>query len=122
MKASLSLIVLLVAAGTHIPAAEAGHTKVNPRDGLVYVWIAPGKYIMGCSIGDDHCFSWEKPTREVVIEKGLWIGQTEVTQMAYRRVMGTNPSRYRGERLPVDQISWYDGRRYCQAVSMRLPT
>lgn len=50
------------------------------------------------------------------------MGQTEVTQEAYRRVMCTNPSRYRGARQPVDQISWYDARKYCVAVGMRLPT
>jgi formylglycine-generating enzyme required for sulfatase activity len=78
--------------------------------------------MMGCSIGDGACFPWENPRREVVINKGFWVGQTEVTQAAYRRVMGTNPSRYKGERLPVDQISWYNARDYCQAVGMRLPT
>jgi formylglycine-generating enzyme required for sulfatase activity len=56
---------------------------------------------------------------QVDIRKGFWIGQTEVTQEAYRRMTGTNPSRYGGERLPVDQISWYDASDYCTAASSR---
>jgi hypothetical protein len=27
-------------------------TEVNPKDGLTYVWIPPGKFMMGCSPGD----------------------------------------------------------------------
>lgn len=76
---------------------------------------------MGCSPGDSNCFAWEYPTRPVVVTKGFWIGQTEVTQQAYERVIGTNPSRYRGPNRPVDQASWYDARRYCEAAGMRLP-
>jgi formylglycine-generating enzyme required for sulfatase activity len=94
---------------------------VNQKDGLVYVWISPGNYVMGCSPGDAACFGWEKPPRPVVIGKGFWIGQTEVTQQAYLHVTGENPSRYRGPRLPVDQVSWYDAEQYCRAVGMRLP-
>jgi formylglycine-generating enzyme len=97
-------------------------SKINPKDGLAYVWIAPGKFQMGCSAGDRDCFAWEKPRRPVTIEKGFWIGQTEVTQQAYLHVTGKNPSRYRGARRPVDQVSWFDARHYCQAVGMRLPT
>lgn len=121
--AHLSCQVLLVATGISVSDASAGPAvKVNPKEGLEYVWIAPGKYAMGCSPGDADCFDWEKPARPVVIQKGFWIGQAEVTQKAYVRVTGTNPSRYRGALLPVDQVSWYDARRYCQAVGMRLPT
>jgi sulfatase modifying factor 1 len=111
---------VLLALGTCLLAAEES-TKVNPKDGLLYIRIAAGKYVMGCSAEDDACFSWERPAREIVIPKSFWIGRTEVTQKAYRRVTGTNPSRYRGEQLPVDQISWYDARKYCQAIGMRLP-
>jgi len=96
--------------------------RVSTKGGLLYVWIAPGRFVMGCSPGDDSCFEWEKPARAIIVHKGFWIGQTEVTQESYQRVMGSNPSRYKGARRPVDQVSWYNARKYCQTVGMRLPT
>jgi formylglycine-generating enzyme required for sulfatase activity len=50
------------------------------------------------------------------------MGETEVTQESYRRVMGKNPSRFKGPKLPVEQVTWNDARRYCRTVDMRLPT
>jgi hypothetical protein len=58
---------------------RAGATKVNPKDGLTYVWIPPGRFTMGCSPDDDKCDSDEKPARAVTIWIGFWIGQTLVT-------------------------------------------
>jgi formylglycine-generating enzyme required for sulfatase activity len=97
-------------------------TKVNPKDGLTYVWIPPGTFMMGCSPSDTECEDYERPAHSVVLTKGFWIGETEVTQSAYQRAMGSNPSVYRGERLPVESITWNDAQNYCQAVTMRLPT
>jgi formylglycine-generating enzyme required for sulfatase activity len=96
--------------------------KTNSRDGLVYVRIGPGTFTIGCSPGDSECFSWEDKPHLVTVGKGFWIGQTEVTQEAYERVMGTNPSMYRGARRPVDQIGWDDARKYCAEAGMRLPS
>jgi len=95
---------------------------VNPKDGLTYVWIPPGTFQMGCSAGDSECYEDEKPAHTVALTEGFWIGQTEVTQAAYQRVMGTNPSHFRGRPLPVEQVSWGDANSYCRAVGMRLPT
>jgi len=103
-------------------APAAGETKVNSKDGLTYVWIPPGTFQMGCSPGDSECSGNEKPAHKVTITKGFWMGQTEVTQAAYPRVMGMNPSHFRGERLPVDTVTWQDASTYCTAVGMRLPT
>jgi formylglycine-generating enzyme required for sulfatase activity len=105
------------------PATPALTTMVNPKDGLTYVWIPPGKFMMGCSPGDKLCDSDEVPQREVTIANGFWIGQTLVTQAAYRRVMGKNPSFHQGdEQLPVERVPWGDALRYCTAVGMRIPT
>jgi formylglycine-generating enzyme required for sulfatase activity len=97
-------------------------TRTNPKDGLTYVWIPPGTFTMGCSAGDGECNDSEKPAHQVTITRGFWIGQTPVTQEAYERVTGTNPSRFRGARLPGEGVTWEEARAYCEAVGMRLPT
>jgi formylglycine-generating enzyme required for sulfatase activity len=88
----------------------------------MYVWISPGSFMMGCSSGDSECLDGEKPTHQVTLTKGFWIGQTEVTQEAYQHVTGTNPSSFKGARLPVESVTWNDARAYCQSIGMRLPT
>jgi len=98
-----------------------GKTKVNPKDGLTYVWIEPGTFMMGCSQGDSECDD-EATAHRVTLSKGYWMGQTDVTQEAYQQVTGKNPSGFKGAKLPVEQVSWTDSQNYCHAVGMRLPT
>jgi formylglycine-generating enzyme required for sulfatase activity len=100
----------------------AGAKRINPKDSLTYVWIQPGTFTMGCSPGDNDCFPAEEPRHQVTITKGFWMGQTEVTQAAYERVIGSNPSGFKGTSLPVETINWDEARAYCVAVDMRLPT
>ena len=37
----------------------------------------------------------------------FWLGETEVTQAQWQAVMGSNPSRLRGNDLPVEKVSWH---------------
>ena len=97
-----------------------GTVKVNPKDGLKYVWIPPGTFTMGCSPGD-RCAADEMPHR-VTISNGFWLGQTEETQAAYERMTKTNPSHFRGENLPVEDVSWDEANSFCRALGGRLPT
>jgi formylglycine-generating enzyme required for sulfatase activity len=98
-------------------------TKVNPKDGLTYVEIPPGTFLMGCFSVDQECLPAEKPAHQVTITKGFWIGQTPVTQAAYQRVTRLgNPSSFKGPDLPVETVTWNEAQSYCQAVGMRLPT
>jgi formylglycine-generating enzyme required for sulfatase activity len=96
--------------------------RTNAKDGLNYVFIPAGEFMMGRSPGDNECQDDEKPARKVTITTGFRMGQTPVTQEAYERVMGKNPSHFKGAQLPVETVSWEDAQIYCQAVGMRLPT
>ncbi|MGH9612268.1 MAG: formylglycine-generating enzyme family protein [Bryobacteraceae bacterium] len=118
----LVLLVALSLVAYGVPASASKQVKVSRKDGQRYVFIPGGSYNMGCSPGDRECYLWEPPSHHVEIRKGFWIGETEVTQQAYRRLTGKDPSRYKGAQRPADQISWYDARAYCQAIGMRLPT
>ena len=104
----------------------------NPKDGLRYVWIPPGSFMMGCSPGDDECFDEEKPSHQVTISKGFWIGQTEVTAGAYKRFAAATVRQmppvpefnigWAYENMPMVNVSWNDARDYCAWAGGRLPT
>ena len=114
-----------------------GEVRVNPNDGLKYVWIPPGIFQMGCSPGDTECGSEEKPRHQVTITKGFWLGQTEVTVGAYKgftmatgQQMPPNNNLNGGplnagwgdEAMPIVNVSWDDAHEYCTWAGGRLPT
>jgi serine/threonine protein kinase len=111
-----------VPAPQQAPGQPAGTTRVNPKDGLKYVWIPSGTFTMGCSVGDTECRDNEKPAHEVTLTRGFWMGQTEVTLEAYQRAIGTTPRYFMGAKPAVGGVSWSAAQGYCQAVGMRLPT
>jgi formylglycine-generating enzyme required for sulfatase activity len=45
-----------------------------------------------------------------------------VTQQAYQRVTGQNPSNLKGANLPVENVNWDEAQAYCAAIGGRLPT
>ena len=109
--------------GTSPPGVQV-KTWLNPADGLMYAWIPPGTFIMGCSAQDSECSDDEKPTHQVDIAKGFWLGQTEVTVAAYRKFAAkTGQLRPDGDSdLPVSGVTWVDAKQYCAAMGGRLPT
>jgi len=115
-------IVMAMVAAVLFSANAVPHTRTNHKDGLIYVWIPPGTYWTGCLPGDAQCIGWERKRAEVRIDAGFWIGQTEVTQAAYKKVMNADPSFYHGANLPVDRVGWSDAIAYCSRLGMRLPT
>jgi formylglycine-generating enzyme required for sulfatase activity len=114
-----------------------GTVRMNPKDGLAYVWIPPGSFQMGCSPGDTECLDNEKPPHQVTISKGFWLGQSEVTVYAYKRFseatgrqMPPEPV-FGGRRLnlgwgydamPMANLIWDDAQAYCGWAGGRLPT
>ena len=59
----------------------------------------------------------EKPLHSVTIFRDFLMSIYEITQKEYEEVMGTNPSNFKGENLPVESVSWYDAVEYCNKLS-----
>ena len=55
------------------------------------------------------------PVHSVTLS-GYYIGETEVTQTMWQAVMGSNPSEFKGDNLPVEMVSWDD----CQEFIRKL--
>lgn len=87
--------------------------------------VEGGTFRMGSN--DSEAYNDEKSIHDVTLSD-YYIGQTQVTQTLWKAVMGSNPSKWNGDNLPVEQVSWY----YCQIFinklnsitgkSFRLPT
>jgi len=67
-------------------------------DGIAFVWVPAGEFMMGSNDGDGD----EKPVHRVQIKQGFWLGKYELTQAQWQRVMGSNPSHFKGDNLPVE--------------------
>lgn len=83
--------------------AHAGKDFRNAL-GMDMVWVSPGKFLMGDADGKGD--PDEKPVREVRLTRGFYFGASEVTQGQWRELMGSNPSEFVGDDLPVEGVSW----------------
>jgi len=81
---------------------------------LPVVWIPSGEFDMGDKI--------EEPVHHVRITKGFWMGQYEVTQEQWQRIMGSNPSYYAGAKNPVEQVSWVDCQEFIRRMNEQVGT
>ena len=78
----------------------------------VMIGIEGGNFQMGSNNS-----SREKPVHIVVLGD-FYIGKYEVTQKEWKDIMGNNPSKYKGENLPVERVSWYDAVEFCNKKSI----
>ena len=96
-------------------AVTGGKTKSPPKELTVdlgkgvkldLVLIPAGEFMMGSPDSDKDAMDWEKPQHRVRITKPFYLGKYLVTQEQWQAVMGSNPSRFKGPKNPVEQVSW----------------
>ncbi len=66
---------------------------------------------------------------EVKIDQDFYLGKYPVTQQQWEAIMRSKPSHFKGERLPVETVSWNDAQSFIQKLNTlsgkklyRLPT
>jgi formylglycine-generating enzyme required for sulfatase activity len=115
-------------------ATENGNKTATCSVTVSYEWepemvfVEVGTFVMGCT--DDECWDdgKEEPAHQVTLTNDYYIGKYEVTQKQWKAVMGTNPSYFKGDNLPVENVSWDDIQRFIVKLNemigrnYRLPT
>ena len=94
---------------------------------LEMVLIPAGKFVMGSPESEESRFD-DETQHEVTLTKPFYMGKYEVTQEQWEAVMGNNPSKNKGAKLPVTDVSWNDCREFIKKLNQktnggyRLPT
>jgi sulfatase modifying factor 1 len=111
---------------------KAAAITVNPKDGLDYVWIPRGPFLMGATPDDTESKTDEKPQHVVRISIGFWLTKSPVPVAAYKRFttktgrrMPPAPSfniNWDKEDHPIVNVTWDDAQAYCKWAGGRLPT
>ena len=91
---------------------KVGDSWTEPTTGMVFMYIPAGRFMMGSPDSEEGRSSDEGPVREVRFAQGFWMGKYPVTQAEWQKIMGENPSRFKGERRPVEQVSWNDAQAF----------
>ena len=86
----------------------------------VFRWILPGAFWMGSPADEKGRSDWEDRHR-VTISRSFWLGETVVTQALWQAVMSDNPSRFKGENLPVEQVNWDDVHHFINKLNSFHP-
>ena len=105
------------------PATGLPNRIVHKATGAELVLIPAGEFLMGSPESEAERSSDERQHRRV-IRKPFYLGVTEVTQAQWNKVMGSNPSFFMGDELPVDRVSWNDCQEFLQEAGggLRLPS
>jgi formylglycine-generating enzyme required for sulfatase activity len=115
MKQSIIAAFLLIGAvvlfqGCKRKTPEETSDEVKTESGMKMVRLPGGSFIMG----DEN--EVDSSPHEVSVNP-FFIDAHPVTQEEYEKLIGDNPSRWKGSQNPVEQIRWSDAVRYCNARS-----
>lgn len=107
---------------TRLSSGTSGSTITIPvKDGISIemVKVEAGTFMMGATregMRYEKMDKKELPAHKVSLTKEYFIGKFEVTQLLWNTIMENNPSKNKGEKLPVEQVSWND----CQIFIAKL--
>jgi formylglycine-generating enzyme required for sulfatase activity len=105
----------------NLTGSRAGEVRSDNSLKLPLVWIPPGDFTMGSPPGEKEREAAENQV-PVSLTTGFWLGQHEVTQSEWRRVMSSKPwsgkSDIReGDDYPASYVSWDDATQFCAKLT-----
>ncbi|MBO3457451.1 bifunctional serine/threonine-protein kinase/formylglycine-generating enzyme family protein [Aetokthonos hydrillicola Thurmond2011] len=120
---TFSFEVVIVNSRGEIIKRESKQAKYYSEDlgnGVVLemVSIPGGQFVMGSPETELERFYHESPQHTVTIQP-FFMGKFPITQEQYQAIMGQNPSYFKGEKRPVEQVSWDDAIAFCTKLSQK---
>jgi formylglycine-generating enzyme required for sulfatase activity len=82
-----------------------------------FVLVKGGTFTMGSPAEEPE--RGRDETRRRVTVGDFYLAASEASQQEYEALTGSNPSEFKGENLPVENVTWFDAARYCNARSAR---
>ena len=84
-------------------------------------WCPSGSFTMGSPLFENGR-DGDEWLHRVTLTKGFWLGETEVTQGLWKKVMGDNPSHFKsGDDYPVENVSWNDCQKFLKKLNAQAP-
>ena len=96
------------------PQQPPEQKPITTASGIEMVAVPAGEFTMGNDRGEED----ERPAHMVAID-AFYIDVYEVTQQSYESLMGTNPSKHKDPRHPVEQLGWLAAIKYCNMRSLK---
>jgi formylglycine-generating enzyme required for sulfatase activity len=151
MKKVITIIIVLLVAAAIVAAVEKAKTEESAATvqqkkaavaanlplektielgnevNIAVIYIPAGEFDMGSPMDEPKRDS-DEAQHHIKLTKAFYIGKFEVTQLQYRVIMSENPSKFGGDKLPVDNVNWYEACRFLKKLSdktglkFRLPT
>jgi formylglycine-generating enzyme required for sulfatase activity len=85
---------------------------------LEMVQIPGGTFTMGSPENEAGRLESEGPQHQVKVPS-FFMGRYVVTQAQYQAIMGSNPANFKGDKRPVEQVSWDDAVEFCKKLSQK---
>jgi formylglycine-generating enzyme required for sulfatase activity len=133
----VGLVGALAVLAQEVKSGKAEVIELGKDVKLEMLLIPAGKFLMGgkkipvdpfSNIKVEQPEKDEFPQHEVTLTKPFYMGKNEVTQEQWESVMGNNPSKEKGKKLPVTNVSWEDCQEFIKKLNKktdggyRLPT
>ena len=90
--------------------------------GMKFTLIPAGEFDTGSPPDEEGRLDNESPVHHVKISKPFYLGIHPVTQKEWKAVMGNNPSHFKGDDLPVEQVSWNDVQEFIKNLNKKENT
>ena len=99
-------------------AIDEGTYIVESAANMEMIWCKPGTFMMGSPETEERRKENEIQ-HEVTLTNGFFLGKFEVTQEEFENLMGKNPSKFKGKKMPVHNLNWKDAVAFCKRLNER---